>query len=285
MLSVVSLLLYCVQQLGVVLGVGAETVVLVAVLSALRDRVVDAKEERFARAVKRVRVVGMVFILLSGIAITALELTSQDQTVVLAPAYLFKCILILVVLLLAALVRGESTTGEIFEGLAGGTWYALFVVHILAPVTTWLILGELYLLWLGAFMLCWITLVFLLRERGPAIVSSTAQTSGASVISDSRPMPAQMAPVAKIVASPIPKPIIKIQIPSKPAVAAPTPESAASSSSIGAMFIPPAPGPQDQVSSIPLASATIPGLPAIRVMPQKEEDLKTQHRGPAVQFG
>jgi hypothetical protein len=285
MMSVVNLLLYCVQQLGVVLGVGAETVILVSVLWALRDGVLNNKEERFYKAVRHVRTAGIVLILLSGVAITALEFQAQHGLVVFAPAYLFKCALIGAVLLLAASVRGVSAGAEIAEGAAGGTWYALFVIHILAPVATWTMLGEIYALWLVAFMFCWTVLVFSLRGHQTVRVVEARTTPVLNPIADSRHRPSP----AVFTIDPVTAPPTTVAKPYIGNLSSQSNTAAVPKKVFATGPIPPAPHPRIQSSQqSPVESTTnavLPGLPPIRVMPKKPEDLVTQHRAPAVQFG
>ena len=74
----------------------------------------------------------------------------------------------------------------IVHGFAGGTWFALFVLHILAPVAPWETLLLLYGAWLAGFFLCWIGLVFAnscsaSTKSGSASGGKTSATSATSV--------------------------------------------------------------------------------------------------------
>lgn len=173
-MDVSNLILYSIQQLGVMLAVGAETIILVAYVLAIRNGVVDSQEEHFAKAVKRVLFVGLFLIVISGLAITALELLAAHQLIVFSPAYLFKWCLIALGVVLARATWGNSFKKGLLEGVAGATWYALFAVHILAPVATWPQLLMLYTVWLIVFVLTWTGLVFVLRGKravvGTAVV-------------------------------------------------------------------------------------------------------------------
>jgi hypothetical protein len=76
-------------------------------------------------------------------------------------------VLILSALLLTLLLH---TLPETFaEGLLGGTWCALFLVHILAPVTSWVNLFILWAVLLLGFNLIWYILVLFRRERSVSI--------------------------------------------------------------------------------------------------------------------
>lgn len=172
--GLINLMLYCAQQLGVALGLGAQTIMLVAYVTAMRDRTVDDTEAQFLRATHRTLWVSLVLIVTSGIAITALHLLAGQATTVLTAAYLFKLLLIAAVVILTALWHVVPET--LAEGLLGGTWYALFIVHILAPDTSWINLLELWVVWLVGFNLIWYVIVFSTREHKvkPVVISSEA---------------------------------------------------------------------------------------------------------------
>ncbi len=158
-----NLLLYCAQQLGVMLGVGAETIMLAAYLISMRDGVMDEKETQYARAIKKVMSAALVLIVLSGIGITALHALAGESAIIFTPAFLFKWLLVMLILALTLLRK--ATMLSIVEGVIGATWYALFVVHILAPVTSWSNLGIFYAVWLAGFVICWETVVLLRRDK------------------------------------------------------------------------------------------------------------------------
>ncbi len=169
--DLVNLLLYCSQQLGVTLGVGAETIMLAAYLIAMRDGVVDAKETQYARAIRRTMAVALILIVISGLGISALHIIAGKSSILATPAYLFKILLILLVGVLT-LARRSMPQSSWVEGLIGGTWYALFLVHILAPVTGWANLFVMYAVWLVGFVICWEILVVMRRDKKPGIVST-----------------------------------------------------------------------------------------------------------------
>ncbi len=294
MLELVNLLLYCAQQLGVMLGVGAETVILIAYLFAMRDGSRDEKEEHFAHAVKRVLFVGLWLIILSGLAITALEFMGGEGGVVFAPAYLFKCVLIAGVLLLSLSVRGSSIPAGLLEGIAGGTWYALFVVHILAPVATWYTLVVIYALGLVGFMACWTALVLSLRGGKkiitiPVPVAKPVPVPAPILASAPAPIPVAAPVMMTVVESQVgpaflPNAAPKFSVPPPPPTPRPLPPPPAPLMRAPAPIIttpPPAPGP----GFLPMLAVATAGLPAMRLMPRSAEDLKTQHRAPAVRFG
>lgn len=265
----VDLLLYSTQQIGVTLAVGAQTIVLVAYLLSIRDGIFDSQEERFAHAVKKVLFVGIICILVSGAAITALEFLAGHEALVFAPAYLFKIVLIGVLVFFSLVLRGNSLPEGMLEGLVGGTWYALFVVHILAPVAGWNQLIILYLIWIVGFMACWSFLLFVMRGKAAAFSDVVKTPKAAAPV----PQPMQsytppappMSARQKIQASPLPK--------TQPAF----------------VGVPPKAAPQPVASPVPKFSAAPPvapapartaqppiNLPTIRVMPQSPEALKNR---------
>jgi hypothetical protein len=209
--ELLNLILYCVQQLGIALGLGAQTIMLVAFASAMRDGVIDEYEAQFLRATRNTLWVALVFIVVSGIGITVLHALAGQGATILTPTYLFKLLLIAAVIALTALLH---TLPETFaEGLLGGTWYALFLVHILAPVTTWINLLVLFVVWLVGFNLIWYVIVFSTREKKPAAAvkekkSIASKSSEAAVLQKTNPPPIpEPAPHAmpQIQLDPVPK--------------------------------------------------------------------------------
>jgi len=268
-----DLLLYVMQQLGVMFAVGAQTIILLAYLLSVRDGVVDSQEERFAHAIKKVLFLGIILILISGTAITALELFAGNHTTVFAPAYVFKASLIGLVVFLSLAIRGDSLPEGLLEGLAGGTWYALFIVHILAPVAQWNHLVLLYVLWIIGFMACWSALVFMMRGRVAAY---------ADVPKKDAPRPAPRATLPP-----------RYQAPPTTPVRKPTPTITAAVQSQKsppqqAVYTPPA--PQKNFAPAPQAPTPLPHqktdlpLPGIRVMPKSPEDIGRQGRSGMVEL-
>ena len=204
--DVVNLLLYSAQQLGVMLGVGSASILLVAYLVSLRDGVVDSKEEQFGRAVTRVQTIGLWIIILSGLAITAIHISNGALDIVLSPAFLFKWILI-AVLFGASLFRQTNPYPHfIWEGITGATWYALFIVHILAPVVAWIDLIVLYTVWTGGFVLCFVAIFYAMHPGAKRIAALQPQA----------PQPLQKKPPEQ---KPVVKPVPKLSpIPNQPRI-------------------------------------------------------------------
>lgn len=272
--GVVDLLLYSTQQLGVMLAVGAQTIVLVAYLLSIRDGIFDSQEERFGHAVKKVLFVGIIFILISGAAITALEFFAGHEALVFAPAYLFKICLIGVLVFFSLVLRGNSLPEGVLEGLVGGTWYALFVVHILAPVAAWNQLIILYVVWIIGFMACWSFLLFVMRGKAAAF-SDVVKAPSAQMPATSQPPPRPYMP---------PTPPVSAR--QKIQASAPLPKQTQSAPYVGVPLktAPQPMPPTAQPPLLPRMSNPAPArtaqppinLPTIRVMPRSPEALE-QH--------
>ncbi len=290
--EVFSLALYVLQQLGVMLAVGAQTAILAAYLLSIRDGVVEIKEAQFAGAIRRILSVGMAIIILSGFGAIAFHILIGQEAVLYAPAFLFKWVLIgiLGVLLLAS--SKVPFTHYLSLGFAGATWYALFVLHILAPVTSWTDLGVLYGVWVTGFMLVWIALVYMLRG-GPKEVE-------VKEIKKVPPIPLTPKAVPRIPLPRAPAPVVPVAPPApKPAlVAAVAPHKPVPPPALHAATRPPLPvlpsgrplPPTAPVPHKPKVEERVqdpdesPELPAIRVMPKTPEDMLKQNRPSVVQF-
>jgi hypothetical protein len=275
-LSLLNLILFCLQQFGVALGIGAETVLLVAYLHSLRDGMVDDEEKGFARATRRVMDVGLFLIITTGVGIVCVAVAQGQQMAFFSTIFLFKWSLIGIVLFMALANRGTSVTAGIFQGLAAGTWYALFVVHILAPEASWIQLGEFYGIWLAGFMVCWTVLVFALKGKPGSTISTPPVAKSivqpAVTITPSKPVPTSVPPPAapKVQKQPLfgslfkkasaPQPQAAVEVVITPSVPAP----------VLAPVTPPTPVPAPTPVAVPkpvIASAFVPPPPAAPVVP------------------
>jgi hypothetical protein len=276
--ELVSLGLYIVQQLGVMLGVGASTMLLVAHLVSMRlpaqagDGVVEPAEARFARVVRRVLEIGLICIVLSGAAITAMHAMAEQGDVISSPAFFFKWILIAVVSVGLLLHRPKPFSSVVWEGFVGATWYALFVLHIVAPIAHWTDLLFLYVAWLAGFMLLWVSLVRLFIARpSAAAVSKPA-------VPVSKPAPPPIPKVEKPAPPPpVPKPEPKVPVPPielKPALPAviaqaltppPKPEP------VQVTVVPVKP-PPPHAAPAPIKPVMVVAVPSKPIVPQKSAD-------------
>jgi hypothetical protein len=281
---------------------------------------VDSKEEQFGRAVDWIQTVGLWAIMLSGLAITAIHISSGSLAIVLQPAFLFKWALILF-LFGASLFRQKNAYPHfIWEGVVGANWYALFVVHILAPVTTWADLLVLYAIWTVGFVLCYVAIVYAMHETGaaphrtkphaprpaeqkkapppPPEPRVAAQSAAPRPVPKPAPQPVAVKPIVKpLVAAvpvlsahiPAPLPAVEKEAPHmlqvKPIAPVPPPKPAVPVPPKPAMQIPhkPLAVPPKPVQKITDPDEN-PGLPAIRVMPRTPADVDRQNRATTVQF-
>lgn len=305
--------LYFTQQLGVMLGVGAMTVMLIAHVVALRDGVVEPAEERFARAVKQVLFFGLLLIIASGVVITAMHSMAGETQIIFQPAFIFKWMLVVVVSL-AALSRVGHTFPSLWkEGFVGATWYALFILHVVAPVTSWVDLIIVYAGWVVGFLLVWGAVARVFKPT-TAVVGKKVDSAPASVApkpkvvqSTTKPLPPPVIPKPVV---PAPKPAVVVlppPTPPKPVVppAPPKPAPPLPPAKPVAAIAPIKPKPSTPVPTKPLEPKPAlavpakpptkpqeqvkdpdehPNLPAIRVMPRTPEDVDRQLRATVVQF-
>lgn len=195
--ELVPLALYFVQQFGVMLGVGASTLFLIAYLVSMRDGVVQSMEAQFARVLHYVLEVGLVCIVLSGAVITTMHAMDGQYEIISTPAYFFKWLLIAFVSLGVVVRRIKPFAPLLWEGLIGATWYALFILHIVAPITFWSDLLFLYTVWVVGFMLLWVILAKLITAHKVS-VPTLAPAAVSPMYSVSKPVS-------------VPKPISSVQ--------------------------------------------------------------------------
>src|SRR3989344_2367004 len=249
-----SLLIYLFQQLGVMLGVGSMTLLLCTHLLAVHRREIDSPNTNYAHVAHGALSLSFFLIVISGLGAVAYHYLGGALAVLLQPAFLFSWVLI-VILLAAHVLQGRlAQWSNGVYGFAGGTWYAFFLVHTLGPVTSWATLLILYALWIVFFAAVWTGFLRVMVWKFKAPVLALAAK-----------------PVVKVIPPPMPK-----QAPPAPPKPAPPP--------------PPKPAPPPPVLrplfGIKLGAEPPPydtgGLPALRIMPQRPEDMARHERPPAV---
>lgn len=194
MVELFALGIYSAQWLGVVLGVGAEVVLLIAHLIALHDRKPDWLASM--PAIRASQFVGLALIILSGAGAVAFHIAVGQQELLLLPIFGFKWALIIAVAVAYALEKNLSKGRALLEGFSGATWLALFLVHSVAPQTDWPTLLSFYGLWVVVFAMLWGIFVLLMRRTSSVVA---------------------IKPVAEVIHAPAPK-IISTPTPQKPAV-------------------------------------------------------------------
>ncbi|MBP9711178.1 MAG: hypothetical protein KBD50_02895 [Candidatus Pacebacteria bacterium] len=216
--DLIPLALYLVQQLGIMLGVGSATVLLISYLVSMRDGLVENKEAQFSRVVQHVLEIGLVCIVLSGAIITAMHTMAGQYDIISSPAYFFKWILVAFVSVAIVMRRAKPFISSLGEGFVGATWYALFILHVVAPIAFWTDLLILYFVWVAGFMLLWMSLSKLITARGPVVAKSAPVAVKAALEPVVKTATIVLAP------KPVPPPAPKMQQPAPPPVPKPAPK-------------------------------------------------------------
>jgi len=147
----IVLLIFLLQQLGVTLGVGASTFAMMFYIVGISDGEIDASERRFMHATYTTIRIGLFLIIITGLATAAAHYLAGDIATLLQPAFIFKWILLFIIIMHGVLVDTRILSSQIGGVIAGASWYALFVIHALSPVTNWFTVIALYIIWLIVF--------------------------------------------------------------------------------------------------------------------------------------
>src|SRR3990167_2471594 len=193
--------IYVAQQLGVMLGVGAQTVLLCAHLIAVHHGDKENPHATYAEAARFALVIGLFFIVISGLFAVVVHLLSGQVDIVLSPPFLFKWALIIVLLAAFFLQSRLREWVNFYYAFTGTTWYALFLVHSLGPVTSWGSLWVLYILWGILFALVWWGFVALMRRS-----TNKSVPPAAIVIQKEVPKVPPLPPAPKPIPKPAPPP-------------------------------------------------------------------------------
>ena len=310
--ELVSLVVSLAQEIGIVAGVGALTITLVGHLLSLHAHVSETVYG-YVRAARHIRALALMAVIISGGAAVLIHFQTQTPQVLVAPAFLFKWLLI--ALLTAFYFVELKVVGlwrDAVEGFEGANWYALFIVHTVAPALGWGMLLYTYLGWLATFAVIWAAFVWLMRRQStlphkPAAPASVPppvpvapkqmppQTPAPQSVA---PLPPKPAPAPVVSPAPAPaakKPVeihpnhsmlpmvAELDLPA-PLSRVPAPKAAPAPA--------PAPKPQSPVQLVPESSGpavAMPnleesGLPALHVMPKRPEDIESSKRGPVVKM-
>ena len=206
--ELLSLLASLTQEWGIIAGVGALTVTLVGHLLSLHAH----KSETvfgFVRAARSIRAFALAAIIVSGGAAILVHFQSGTPGVLAAPAFLFKWLLIA---LLAAFHFVELNVSGIkrdaVEGFEGANWYALFIVHAMAPAVGWGLLFGIYSAWLAAFGVVWAAFVWIMRRHDAPAGKAAAWPASVPALAGIRPVPARLSPNPFPPAAPTPAPAV-----------------------------------------------------------------------------
>ena len=278
-------LIYVAQQLGVMLGVGAQTVLLCAHLIAVHHGENENPHVAYAEAARKALGAGFILIVISGLFAIVIHLFSGQADIVFSPAFLFKWALIIVLLAAFFLQSRLREWVNFYYAFTGTTWYALFLVHSLGPVTSWGSLWVLYILWAILFTLVWWGFVALMRRDSK---------NSAPVF---KPAPVPVFVIKKEAPRPIPPPAPRLMPPLPPPPPPPMPKPAPPppppprmieehhqplSLPVPAPVVVPAPPPPVRKPTIMQEVINHLLVPALRIMPQKPEDISKHNRPPVV---
>ncbi|MDB5225463.1 MAG: hypothetical protein JWL87_415 [Candidatus Adlerbacteria bacterium] len=245
-----SFLVSWAQEFGIILGVGALTITLVAHLLALHSRVPESIHG-YVRAARQARAIALAVIIISGGGALLVHAQTGTLSVLLAPAFLFKWLLIAAVTALYFMERGAAGwRQDAIEGLEGAHWYALFIVHTMAPVVGWVTLLGIYAGWLAAFGAVWAGFVWFMRWRGAPVAPKSAAVPKAAPAPAPKPIAPAPAPIA------VPKPAAPAPKPVVPPAPAPVQKSIAPKPVPAPISVPVAvvPKPQPMLVSTPLVA-------------------------------
>jgi len=256
-------------------------------LLAVHRREIDSPSTNYAHVAHGALSLSFFLIVISGLGAVAYHYLGGALAVLLQPAFLFSWVLI-VILLAAHVLQGRlAQWSNGVYGFAGGTWYAFFLVHTLGPVTSWATLLILYALWILFFAAVWTGFLRVMAWKFKAPVLALAAKPAVKIIPPPAPKPTPPPPVPKPVPPPAPKPVpppppvpvfVPPPLPPPPPKPAPPPPP------------PPKPAPPPPVLrplfGIKPGAEPPPydtgGLPALRIMPQRPEDMVRHERPPVV---
>lgn len=238
-----GLALYLTQQAGILLGVGAELVLLISYLLHLEAR--GTGPARFVVPARFVERLGLGFIVLSGLGVVLYHVLRWDVAILLAPAFIAKWVLIGAVLVGYQVEQHAEANRypwrSAVHGFIGGSWLALFLLHTLAPDTALINLLIGYAAWMAFFSVIWggfvtalspgaMTTVFATLPRLPKSKATPIHVASTPVALPKLTMPAITLPTIALPKVSMPTlptislpPLPKISLPKFPVAPAPAP--------------------------------------------------------------
>ena len=282
--------IYVAQQLGVMLGVGAQTVLLCAHLIAVHHGENENPHVAYAEAARKALGAGFFLVVTSGLFAVAIHLFSGQADIVFSPAFLFKWALIIVLLAAFFLQSRLREWVNFYYAFTGTTWYALFLVHSLGPVTSWGSLWVLYILWGILFALVWWGFVALMqrdskkpapRPLPPPVIITVKKEVPKPLPPPPKPIPPPPPPPPVAVPAPLPTPPIVVYVPPPPQ---PPPKLIPPTPPQPAPAVVPAPPPPVRKPTIMQEVINHLLVPALRIMPQRPEDIGKHNRPPVVKL-
>lgn len=265
------------QEISIIVGVGALTITLIGHLLALHARQ-NETARGYVRAAHQLRALALAVIIVSGAGSVLVHLNTGTLGILAVPAFIFKWS---IVIFLTALHFMEwKVSGwkrDITEGFEGANWYALLLVHTLAPMAPWDTILALYGGWLAAFGLVWAAFVRFMRRQTTLQPKPAQPPEPPKPTAPPGPEPAPIGMEKKTEARPNHNPlpmIAELDLPAPKTFSQEIPQK-----------------PQPETTREEKRSVCAPhfdidhaSLPAIQIMPKRPEDIGTSKRGPVVKL-
>lgn len=252
--ELLSLMVSLAQEIGIVAGAGAVTMTLVGHLLSLHAH---KNETVFAyvRAARHIRALALITIIVSGGAAMLVHVQSGTLGVFLAPAFLFTWLLIaLLTVFYFAELKVEGYARDAVEGFEGANWYALLIVHTMAPVVGWMLLLSIYFGWLAVFAIIWIGFVWIMRHNST------------------------LPPKSRFAPNPFPAPAQTSN------TLTPSPMAKKTEAHPNHSLLPMIAELDLPASKTEMPTLNGAGLAALHVMPKRPEDIEDSKRGPVVRM-
>jgi len=219
-----GLALYLLQQAGVLLGVGAEMVLLISYLLHIQAR--GSGPARFVAPARFVERLGLGFIVLSGLGVVLYHVLRWDVAILVAPAFIAKWLLIGVVLVGYKVEQQAEARRyawrSVVHGFIGGTWLALFLLHTLAPDTTIVALVLGYAAWMAFFAVIWGGFVTALSPNAMTTVFASMPARPKLATATQHSVPVATPPVVASASVPITLPKIALPTITLPKISLPS---------------------------------------------------------------
>ncbi len=290
-MDVASLAVFVLQQLGIVLGVGAEAIIAYVAaahyIGSHQGHQPDFHRQSLARSARHVQAGALLLIVLSGVAAIGIHLNGENVQALVESAFIYKWLLIALVTAVFFIdPHIPSRYTWTARGFAGVSWASLCILHVVAPIVSWWIIALAHILFVAIWMALWQGVA---RLAHPPVSKPTPPPPPKPVAPKPAPPPPPKPtpppqpkptppPPPKPTPPPAPLPVVKPvelpPVPPKPVVPPPPPAPKP--------VPPPAPKPAPVVAP---AQDNNPDLPAMRIMPKSAQDIPNQFRSGAVELG
>lgn len=289
-MDVASLAVFVLQQLGIVLGVGAEAIIVYVAaahyIGAHQGQQPDFHRQSLARSARHVQAGALLLIALSGAAAIGIHLNGENIQALAESAFIYKWILIAIVtsaFFIDPYIPSRYTWTA--RGFVAVSWASLCILHVVAPIVPWWIIALAHILFVAVWMVLWQGVARLAHPPAPkpapvpkAVVHTPPPPKPVAPKPAPPPQPKPTPPPPpKPTPPPAPLPVVKpVELPPAPPkpVAPPPPPPK-----------PVPPPPPKPAPVVPPAQDNNPDLPAMRIMPKSAQDIPNQFRSSAVELG